>query len=135
MAIKQLSEAIHKRSLVVIFSDLLGESNNDALFRSMQNLRHHKHEIILFHVTDFEKEIMLNFDNSPHIFIDKETNTEIKVNPENIKESYQKKSLAFMHEVKLKCGQLGIDYCQADIGKGFNAILTQFLIKRAGMSK
>ncbi|MCO5289712.1 MAG: DUF58 domain-containing protein, partial [Bacteroidetes bacterium] len=52
-AIDFLAESIHKRSLVIIFSDMFDNMNEqEKLFKSLQHLKHNKHEVILFHVTD-----------------------------------------------------------------------------------
>ena len=52
-----ISEQFHKRSLVIIFSDMFEKNmdNEDELFSALQHLRHKKHDIILFHVIDKEK--------------------------------------------------------------------------------
>ncbi|MDD2964926.1 MAG: DUF58 domain-containing protein, partial [Bacteroidales bacterium] len=47
-----LAEALHRRSLVVLFSDMFEtDTNPDELFSALQHLKHNKHEVILFHVT------------------------------------------------------------------------------------
>ncbi|NQV01035.1 MAG: DUF58 domain-containing protein, partial [Bacteroidia bacterium] len=53
----ELAERIHKRSLVIIFSDMFeNTSNPDELFAALQHLKHNRHEVVLFHVTDKSKE-------------------------------------------------------------------------------
>ena len=60
-ALHAIAELCHKRSLVIIFSDLLDDPDKtDALFESLQHLKHNKHEVILFHVTDKKNEIDFN---------------------------------------------------------------------------
>ncbi len=60
-AIDFLAESIHKRSLVVIFSDMFDNMNEqEKLFKSLQHLKHNKHEVILFHVTDKKHELDFN---------------------------------------------------------------------------
>ncbi len=53
-----IAENIHRRSLVVIFSDMF-ESNESTedMFAALQHLKHNKHEVILFHVVDKKHEI------------------------------------------------------------------------------
>ena len=47
----EIADKIHKRSLVVIFSDMFEDINEaDAIFSAMQHLRHNLHEVLLFHV-------------------------------------------------------------------------------------
>ena len=133
-AIHQVAETIHKRSLVIIFSDML-ESNfeNEDVFNALQHLKHKKHEVILFHVSDKSKELELNFDNRPHKFIDLESGEEIKVNPAEIKDFYSKQLAEFREKLKLKCNQYKIDFVDADINEGFDKILHSYLAKRLSM--
>ena len=74
-ALHHVAENIHKRSLVIIFSDMLDSrlGNEDELFSALQHLRHNMHEVILFHVTDKKTEEDFQFDNRPYRFIDMES--------------------------------------------------------------
>ena len=56
--------------------------NTNGFTNALQHLRYNKHEVILFHVCDKDKEIELNFDNSPRRFIDMETGEQIKATPQ-----------------------------------------------------
>lgn len=133
-ALHEIAESIHKRSLVIIFSDMLDNSDkNDELFAALQHLRHNKHEVILFHVMDKEKELEFNYDNRPYTFIDMETGKKVKVNPASIRKQYRKSAEEYQKQLKLRCGQYRIDYVEADINQGFNQVLLQYLIKRKKM--
>lgn len=126
-----LAESIHKRSMVIIFSDMMDNSAHaKELFAALQHLRHNKHEVILFHVRDGRKEIDFDFDNRPYTFTDLESGEEIKVNPADVREHYLREYGRFREELKLRCGQNRIDFVEADINEGFNQILLQYLIKR-----
>lgn len=126
----EIAEKIHKRSLVVIFSDMLDNDNEENIFNALQHLRHNKHEVILFHVTDHNKEIDFNFENRPYKFIDMETGESIKLNPNNIRDVYKKSVSDFFNRINLKCGQYNIDVVEADINKDFKNVLIPFLLKR-----
>lgn len=130
-ALHLIADNIHKRSLVVIFSDMM-ESGADPteLFSALQHLRHNKHEVVLFHVVDKNKEIDFDFDNRPYKFIDMETARELKAHPAEVKENYIKTVAAFKKELELRCGQYRIDFVEADINKGFRQILLPYLLKR-----
>lgn len=131
-ALHEIAENIHKRSLVIIFSDMMdsGRSNAD-LFSALQHLRHNKHEVILFHVLDKSKELNFEFENRPYTFIDMESGEELKVNPNEIKSTYLKAVNEFTQQLKMYCGQYLIDFVEADINEGFNAVLSAYLIKRS----
>ncbi len=133
-ALNQLAEIIHTRSLVVIFSDMFeDESHLETIFSSLQHLKYRKHDVVLFHVTDKNRELDFDFENRPYHFIDIETKQEIKLNPNQIKETYIKKVNAYTEALKLKCGQYKIDFVEADINKGFDVILQTYLVKRSSM--
>lgn len=133
-ALHQIAEAIHKRSLVIIFSDMMdSQADSDELFSALQHLKHNKHEVILFHVTDKQKEQDFEFENRPYRFIDMETGEEVKLHPNEIKETYLKEMSDYKKELMLKCGQYKIDFVEADINLGFDQVLMPYLVKRTKM--
>lgn len=125
----ELAEQIHKRSLLIIFSDMM-QHNQEEVFAALQHLKHNKHEIVLFHVIDKKHEIEFDFDNRPYIFVDMETGAEVKLHANDVKEKYQQHMKDFEQNIKLKCAQYQIDFIEADINKPFNQVLTPYLLKR-----
>ncbi|MES2566737.1 MAG: DUF58 domain-containing protein [Bacteroidota bacterium] len=133
-ALDQVAEIVHRRSLIVIFSDMFEDhSNLDAIFASLQHLKYKKHDVVLFHVSDKKQELDFEFENRPHHFIDIETKQEIKLNPNQVKEMYLKKISEYTEAIKLKCGQYKIDFVEADINQGFDHVLQTYLVKRGAM--
>lgn len=133
-ALHEISEAIHKRSLVIIFSDMMdSQASSEELFSALQHLKHNKHEVIVFHVNDKQKELEFDFDNRPYRFIDLETGEEVKLHPNELKESYLEQMNAYKKELMLKCGQNKIEFIEADINLGFEQVLLPYLIKRTKM--
>ncbi len=128
-----ISEQIHKRSLVVIFSDMFGYEEPEKLFAALQHLKHNKHEVILFHVTDRKHEQDFLYNNRPFKFVDMESGEIIKLNPNEIRSSYTKSSKSYIEKLKLKCGQYKIDFVEADINSDFKDVLIPYLIKRSKM--
>ncbi len=126
----QVAESIHKRSLVVIFSDMLDNRMSDELFAALQHLRYNKHEVILFHVTDHMLEKDFKFSNRPHRFIDLETGQTVSLNPWEIREGYVRNVDHYFEELKVKCGQYRIDLVEANINDDFKHVLFSFLVKR-----
>jgi uncharacterized protein (DUF58 family) len=130
----QIAEKIHKRSLVVIFSDMFDNLEDaDHIFSALQHLRHNLHEVLLFHVTDKKTEETFDFENRPYEFIDLETGEKVKVQPDQVRESYQKSVGEFYQKLKLKCGQYKINFIDADIAQGFDPILMAYLVKHSKM--
>ncbi len=127
----QLADSIHKRSLVILFTDMFSNSNTDELFAALQHLRYNKHEVILFHVKDKAMEENFEFSNRPHIFVDMESGREIKFSPNEIRETYKQKMAEFYQQLKLRCNQFQIDFVEADINEGFKEVLLPYLMKRS----
>lgn len=136
-AIHHFAEKIHKRSLVIIFTDMLDDTlvKNEEAFSALQHLRHKKHDVILFHVVDKNKEIELNFENRPYVFVDLESGKETKLNPTQVKDEYEKLARKHQQNIKLKCGQFNVDYVQADINEGVHQVLLQYLVKRSKLMR
>ena len=134
-AIHQIADSIHKRSLVMIFSDMFDNSEkSDKLFSALQHLKHNKHEVILFHTVDKSLELDFEFENRPYEFIDMESGEKIKLQAHQVKDFYQTKLKQFTTELRSKCLQYQIDLVEADIRQGFNPILQSYLVKRSKMN-
>jgi uncharacterized protein (DUF58 family) len=130
-SLHRLAEMLHKRSLVIIFSDMLDDFNGiDETFAALQHFKHYKHEVILFHVIDRKLEEDLNLADRPYRFIDMETNEMIKLNPVEVRERYTERFSQMRKELEVRCGRYNIDYVLADINKGFEGILLPYLFKR-----
>jgi uncharacterized protein (DUF58 family) len=130
----EIAEKIHKRSLVVIFSDMFdGSDDTDELFKALQHLKHNKHEVVVFHVMDNKTELLFDFDERPMEFIDLESGDRIKLNPGDIKTQYREEAARFHKALKMRCNQYKIDFVEADVQTDFSVILQTYLIKRAKM--
>lgn len=127
----EIADKIHRRSLIFLFTDMFQTSEEDEkLFEALRHLKHNKHEVVLFHVFDKQRELSFNFDNRPKRFIDVETGDYINLYPDNIKDNYEKAVEDYFKNLSLKCGQYRIKYVEADINMGFNSILTTYMIER-----
>ncbi|HZF99645.1 MAG TPA: DUF58 domain-containing protein [Chitinophagales bacterium] len=138
-ALHEIAESIHQRSLVVVFSDMLDETlgadaQAEELLGALKHLRHNKHEVILFHTYDGDREMEFKFDNRPHRFVDLETGQQLKLNPAEVKKAYLERMHAYKKMLHERCVQYRIDVIEADIRKGFTQILMPYLLKRAKMS-
>jgi uncharacterized protein (DUF58 family) len=123
---------IHRRSLVIIFSDMFDEKEDiKDLLNAIQHLKHHQHEVLLFHVKEHKTEFDFHFEDRPHEFIDLETGEKVLLQPSNIRTSYKKKLEEYWQDIKIKCGQYKIDFVEADINDDFDKILLAYLIKRS----
>ncbi|MDO9511872.1 MAG: DUF58 domain-containing protein [Bacteroidales bacterium] len=131
-ALHYIADTIHKRSLVIIFSDMFDQNQDtDAIFHALQHLKHNMHEVILFHTVHKASEIDFKFENRPYRFVDVESGEELKVNASEIRNHYLATISDFTEKLRLKCAQYRIELVQTDINNGFEQILLPFLVKRA----
>jgi len=127
----RIAEQIHKRSMVVIFSDMFeSHAKTEELMLALQHLRHNKHDVLLFHTYDKKLEFDFAFDNRLFKFIDMETGSEVKLHSNHIREYYQAAIGEYFQELHLKCGQYQIDLIPVDIHRGLEQILIPYLLKR-----
>lgn len=127
----QIAEKMHRRSLVFLFTDMFQTEEEDIkLFEALQHLKYNKHEVVLFHLLDKEKEHFFNFDDAPKRFVDVETKQEIDLYAENVKEAYQKELTNYLSDIKLKCAQYKIKYVGVDIAENFASVFNTYMVER-----
>lgn len=126
----QIAENIHRRSMVVLFTDMFQRENEEAIFKALQHLKHNKHKVVIFHVYDKKTELELDFDASPKKFIDVETGETINLFSENLKDDYEKQVSKYFDEIKAKCLQYKIQYVPVEIGKNFEKVLLTYLVEK-----
>ena len=130
----EIADRINQRSLVILFSDLISEDETlEDIFDAFRHLKHKRNEVILFHLSDVKKEQMLEYENKPYEFVDVESGESIKMNPFHYKEKYKSLMSSHMDKLRLKCLQYKIDLIEVDINKGYDQIITSYLLKRQKM--
>ncbi len=122
--IHKIADKMNKRALVIVFSDMFEtQDDNQTLFQALQHLKHNKHEVLLFHVTDSRTEEDFDF----------ESGEKVKVQPSEIRDFYKESYQKLLNDITVKCMQYKIDFIAADINKGFDQVLSAYLIKRSRM--
>jgi uncharacterized protein (DUF58 family) len=119
---------IRHRSLVMIFSDLLGEPG--SIYKALHRLRHAGHDVILFHILD-EAEALFPFQGMLELE-DNETNERIEVDADAIKADYLEEVAAFRGGFKKECNGARIDYIPLHTGMPFDKALMSYLNSRQG---
>ena len=127
-----IAQQIPKRSLVVLFSDMLGRgpAEQEAALAALQHLRHQHHEVLVFHVLDRATESNFDFQDRLYIFEDVETGQEIRLQPAQVRAQYQAAMRQFEDDLALRCGQLKIDFVPVDVREPFDKVLHAYLVKR-----
>lgn len=129
-----IAENIHRRSLVILFSDMFENADQgEEIFSALQHLKHNRHEVILFHVTDKKHEMEFQYDNRPYIFVDLESGEKVKVRSNEVKSFYTEQMDKFMKTLRLRCSQYQIDFIEADVNGDFKEVLLPYLVRRMKM--
>ena len=126
----QIAEKMHRRSMIVLFTDMFQSENEEALFNALQHLKHNKHKVVLFHVIDSKTELNFDFDNTPRKFIDMESGDEVNLFADTIKEAYEKQSELYFKKIAQTCAQNKIKYVPVSVGSNFEKILTTYLVEK-----
>jgi uncharacterized protein (DUF58 family) len=126
----QIAEKMHRRSMIIIFTDMFQTGNEEALFNALQHLKHDKHKVVLFHVVDNKTELNFDFDNAPRKFIDLESGEEINIFADNVKQQYEKQVEAYFKKIAMTCAQNRIKYVPVAVGESFEKILTTYLVEK-----
>jgi uncharacterized protein (DUF58 family) len=124
----QVAAMLRHASLVMVFSDLLGEP--EPILQALHRLRHRGHDVILFHVLD-EAETHFPFDGMVELE-DPETQESLALDADGFRADYLKEIEQFRELYRRECFQAGIDYVALDTSMQFDKALTEYLAQRQG---
>ena len=127
----EIADKIKRRSMVFLFTDMFqSDLEEEKLFEALQHLKYNKHEVILFHTYDKEKEIEFDFSNRPKRFVDVETGAHVNLYADTIRGDYKEAVKDYFTALRIRCGQYRIKYVPVAINEDFSAILTTYLLER-----
>jgi uncharacterized protein (DUF58 family) len=126
----QVAAMLRHASLVMLFSDLLGEP--EPILEALYRLRHGGHDVILFHVLD-EAEVCFPFGGMVELE-EPETHQRLALDAEGYRRGYLAEIEAFRARYRRECSQARIDYVPLDTSMRFDRALTEYLVSRATRS-
>jgi uncharacterized protein (DUF58 family) len=129
-AIRELAGKSRKRDLLIVFSDLLGST--DDVMNALSLWLHRGGEVIVFHVMHAEELNLPPFQNGT--FIDSETAQRVRLNIEDIRPQYEARMKAFLEGWSQACRGNGIDYVLSSTAEPYHEQLYQFLSRRAAIA-
>jgi uncharacterized protein (DUF58 family) len=123
----QLAEALVKRSLVVLISDLLDDP--EPIIKGLRHLKFRGTDVVVFQVLD-PNELTFPFRGASR-FRDLENAEEVTADPESVRTAYLRElaSLTLRYDRELRGS--GIDYVQLDTSQPLDFALLAYLSARA----
>jgi uncharacterized protein (DUF58 family) len=125
-SLHQVASMLRHRSLVMLFSDLLGET--DPVLRAFHRLRFAGHDVIVFHILD-EAEALFPFEGMVELE-DNETRETLLVDADGIKADYLEEVARFQGHYRKECNSARIDYVPIHTGMPFDKALMSYLLSR-----
>jgi uncharacterized protein (DUF58 family) len=127
-AIDELSRSGRRRSLLVVFSDLLDDS--DRVAAALAARVHSGGEAVLFHILHPEELDLPRLDHAT--FIDSESGGRVRLSIDELRGEYARRMQQFLDVWTARCRSLGIDYLRAVTSEPYHRVLERYLIGRAG---
>jgi Uncharacterized conserved protein (some members contain a von Willebrand factor type A (vWA) domain) len=124
--LQHAARLIHRRSVVLFFSDLLEPSEEVAL--GFKQLRFQGHEVIVFQILDRD-EITFPF-NESKVFVDLESGIRRVISPKAVREKYRERFRAFMESHYALFRALEIPHCVVRTDENPCSALALFLTER-----
>jgi uncharacterized protein (DUF58 family) len=129
-ALHDLAEKVRRRALVVVFSDFFCDL--DEILNCFQHLRFQRHDLAIFHLLD-RAELEFQFDR-PVRFVDLESSASIVTEPSSIRDEYLRQVGLFLEKLRSGCHEFGADYRRVVTDQGYEKVLADFLVERAGLA-
>jgi uncharacterized protein (DUF58 family) len=121
-------ELLKRRGIVLIVSDFW--ESPESIVSTIEPLRFHGNEVVLFHVLDPE-DVRPKM-SGPSILVDLETQTELEVTPDYSKKEYREKIEAHLEDLRNRTQSAGMGYYLLMTDKPLDAALREYLTLREG---
>lgn len=139
-ALERVADLAHKRSLVVVLSDLLDADKREAAGATeaaagptalaLAQLALRGHDVALFHVLDPD-EVQLPFDDvTQFLGVEPNDSRSVVVDASELRQSFAQESAAFRARWRQTCVQAGVDYRSVITNEAPGAVLRAFIGER-----
>jgi uncharacterized protein (DUF58 family) len=125
---RYFQEFLKRRGIVLIVSDFW--ETPESIIRTIEPLRFHGNEVVLFHVLDPE-DVRPRL-NGPSILVDMETHDEMEVTPDFTKKEYRDKVEAHLTDLRDRAQGAGMGYCRLMTDRPLDDALREYLTLRGG---
>ena len=121
-------QLLHRRGIVLVISDFY--ETPETIVRTIEPLRFHGSEVILFHILD-PKEVFPDL-RGPSILVDLETDQKLEVIPDYVKGRYRQKMDDHLEQMRDRTRAAGMGYHLLTTEKPLDTALTEYLSLRGG---
>jgi hypothetical protein len=124
------AEAIQRRGLVILFSDLIPAEDEeaDAVIDGLVHLKYMGHDVVVFHILD-HAELTFPFDG-PTRFVDTESLQIVTADPHAVASGYREEVKQFVEDYRDRCRRAEIDFVDVDTADSFDRVLVAYLHAR-----
>ena len=119
---------VRRRGMVVVISDFFEDP--DHIVRTIEPLRFHGNEVILFHILD-PQEIKPEL-GAASLLIDLETNDQLEVTADYARNEYREKMKAHIDALRDRTRASGMDYYLLETDRPLDGALREYLTIREG---
>jgi uncharacterized protein (DUF58 family) len=120
---------LHRRGIVIVMSDFYEDP--DVIVKTVEPLRYHGNEVILFHLLD-PQEIKTKFRDPVLLYDLEETTKSLEVSPEYARNEYKRKMDSHIETLASKVRGAGMDYFLMDTSRPLDEGLREYLQVRKG---
>jgi uncharacterized protein (DUF58 family) len=130
-ALHRVADDVHRRALIVLFSDLFDDP--PEVVRALAHFRKQHHDVIVFHTLD-PRELDLSFKRGAE-FEDMETGARLVVDPRSLADEYRRVLGEFMEQYRRPCAEMNVDYRVVDTGHALDRFVRAYLEERRRLSR
>ncbi len=127
----ELVGRMKRREVVMIFSDFFTEL--EPLEAALQQLRYHRHEIVLFQVMHHD-ELAFEFDDMTK-FVGLEVPDELLAQPDQIRDAYLRAMNRFNDDLEMLCQRNRIERVLVDTSLDMGTVLVDYLNQRSRLNR
>ncbi len=126
--LRRFQELLHRRGIAILISDFYEDP--ESIVRTIEPLRFHGNEVVLFHVLDRE-EIRPEL-RGPAILVDMETEQRLEVIPQYTRTEYRRKMDSHIDRLRERARGAGMDYFLLVTDQPLDEALREYLSIRQG---
>lgn len=125
-----IAERIHRRSLLIVISDLFDRA--DDILKALHHFRHRRHDVIIMHVLA-DEELSFPFTHWSRFRSLEHAGHQLEFDPEAVRPAYLAAMRAFLDTLEKGCGDIRADYVPFSTRHDFSTALTGYLARRRGL--